>query len=205
MSLSALAGSCALSGWPVLAEPLQATEMPIFHFAFHPESSPLHLERHMEHWDTSELQAEPLEESFSPLHPSISEAAQRALACALPVVGYLGRHTLISLHSTGPICIHCPSVPAQHHSLATCTGMKLPQLSCKTGREAFAQGKANPLVSLILCLCFLGNDVCLLVCFLYKLVLQGSKRDSLLNLPSSRSWKVGEPANLGSVSVAHVC
>lgn len=50
------------------------------------------------------------------------------------LVGCLGDHDPVLLHFARAICIHCPSVPIQHHSLAACTSIKLQYLSCKTGK-----------------------------------------------------------------------
>lgn len=90
------------------------------------------------HGGTDDLHAKPAEDPLFAPHPSLGEAA---LLCALtplrlPLVGFLGHGEL--LHFIGAICIHCPSVPVQQRSLATCASIKLLYLSCKTGRKMFA-------------------------------------------------------------------
>lgn len=150
MPLSTLAGSSALQicGWPVLGvvtESPQATETLTFRFGFHPRGSSLHLEQHIDVGVPMSYVQSLLKSLFSRIHPLARPhaAAWKASLCApppprLPVVGFLGHRKLVSLHFIGAICIHCPSVPIQHCSLATCTSIKLQYLSCKTGRKMFA-------------------------------------------------------------------
>lgn len=74
------------------------------------------------------------------------------------LVGCLGDHDPVLLHFARAICIHCPSVPIQHHSLAACTSIKLQYLSCKTGKCLLRKKKTNqPLLFFSIALTFYGR------------------------------------------------
>lgn len=119
-------------------------------------------------WSTGELSAQPPQKPFF-LHPSISKESSACPTTPMPAsVGCLGDHNPVPLHFARAICIHCPSVPIQHHSLAACTSIKLQYLSCKTGRKMFAQEKkkqpTNHYYFFLSCLHFMDAFIFLKLC-----------------------------------------